>query len=111
MSDATKEIKHVRGEDAAKLAKDPSVFVLDVRTAGEHAEGRIERCALVPVDQLAGRLAELPAEKDKPILVYCALGGRSARAAALLAQAGYSAVFNLEGGITGWRDEGRPVVS
>lgn len=128
MSDIMKSIKHlwmgaqglagskagfavVRGDDAERLAKDPAVFLLDVRTPGEHAEGRIERCVLVPVDELAGRLAELPADKEKPILVYCAMGGRSARAASLLAQNGWTTVFNLEGGITGWREEGRPVVS
>lgn len=127
MSDIMKSIKHlwmgaqglagsktgfagVRGADAEKLAKDPAVFVLDVRTPGENAEGRIERSALVPVDELANRLAELPADKEKPILVYCAMGGRSARAAALLASKGWTTVFNLEGGITGWKEENRAIV-
>lgn len=127
MSDIMKSIKHlwmgaqglagskagfagVRGADAEKLAKDPAVFVLDVRTPGEHAEGFIERGTLVPVDELANRLAELPADKEKPILVYCAMGGRSARAATLLASKGWTTVFNLEGGITGWKEEGRSVV-
>jgi rhodanese-related sulfurtransferase len=126
MSDIMKSIKHlwmgaqglassktgfagVRGADAEKLAKDPAVFLLDVRTPGEYAEGRIERGTLVPVDELANRLAELPADKEKPILVYCAMGGRSARAATVLASNGWTTVFNLEGGITGWREEGRPV--
>ena len=126
MSDIMKSIKHlwmgaqglagsktgfagVRGADAEKLAKDPAVFVLDVRTPGEYAEGRIERGTLVPVDELANRLAELPADKEKPVLVYCAMGGRSARAATMLAAQGWTTVFNLEGGITGWREEGRPV--
>lgn len=126
MSDALKGIKHlwmglqglagskagfagVRGEDAQKLAADADVFVLDVRTPGENAEGRIAKSTLIPIDELPNRLAELPQDKEKPILVYCAMGGRSARGASVLAQNGYKTVFNLEGGITAWRDEGRPV--
>lgn len=99
----------VRGADGQKLAEDPSVFLLDVRTKGEHAEARIKGCTLIPIDELPGRLAELPADKERPILVYCAMGGRSARGASLLAQNGWTTVFNLEGGITAWKDEGRPV--
>lgn len=99
----------VRGEAAAKLASDSAVFVLDVRTPGEYAEGRLTRSTLVPVDQLGARLGELPADKSKPVLVYCAMGGRSARAAQLLAEKGWTKVHNMEGGITGWMAEGRPV--
>lgn len=99
-----------RGDAAAALAKDPSVFVLDVRTPEEHAEARLERSTLVPVHELEGRLGELPADKARRVLVYCAVGGRSARAAALLASKGWTAVTNLEGGINGWIADGRPVV-
>lgn len=99
----------VRGDAAAKLAADGSVFLLDVRTPGEYAEARLKRSTLVPIDELAGRLSELPAEKNRPVLVYCAMGGRSARAAQVLVEHGWRTVYNLEGGITGWKAEGRPV--
>lgn len=100
----------VRGDAAAKLANDPSVFVLDVRTPRENAQARLERATLIPVDELGGRLGELPSDKSRPILVYCAMGGRSARASQLLATEGWTRVHNLEGGITGWINEGRPTV-
>lgn len=99
-----------RGDAAAALAKDPAVFVLDVRTPEEHAEARLERAVLVPVHELDGRLGELPADKSRPVLVYCAMGGRSARASQLLAEKGWTKVFNMEGGIKGWLEEGRPVL-
>jgi len=58
---------------AAELAKQPGTFVLDVRTQGEYAQGHLERSVLIPVQQLAGRLSDLPADilgrADKAALV------------------------------------------
>ena len=48
-------------------------------------------------------------EKSKPILVYCASGGRSSQAAAILAKHGFMEVYNLEGGLYGWQNAGFPV--
>jgi rhodanese-related sulfurtransferase len=95
---------------AAELAKQPGTFVLDVRTQGEYAQGHLERSVLIPVQQLAGRLSDLPADKSTPILVYCAMGGRSAVAAGLLKSKGYANVHDLSGGIGAWQRAGLPVV-
>ena len=96
--------------EAAELAKRPGTFVLDVRTEGEYAQGHLERSVLIPVQQLPGRLSELPADKQAPILVYCAVGGRSALAAGLLKAKGYKQVHDLAGGISAWQGAGVPVV-
>jgi len=93
----------------ATLAADPKVFVLDVRTPEEHARGFLKGATLIPIDQLSARLSDLPADKSRPVLVYCAVGGRSARAAKLLAADGRTAVTNLAGGIVAWTAAGRPV--
>ncbi|HTN52507.1 MAG TPA: rhodanese-like domain-containing protein [Anaeromyxobacter sp.] len=69
--------------------------VLDVRSPEEFRGGAYPGAVNIPVQSLAGRLAELP--KDRPIVVYCASGGRSAVAARLLAQAGYADVVNAGG--------------
>ena len=95
---------------AAELARQAGTFILDVRTDGEFAGGHLERAKLIPVQQLPGRLSELPADKQTPILVYCAVGGRSAVAAALLKGKGYTAVHDLSGGIGAWKSAGLPVV-
>ncbi|MDD5627509.1 MAG: rhodanese-like domain-containing protein [Elusimicrobia bacterium] len=100
----------VKPAQAAELAKQPGAFILDVRTEAEYAGGHLERAQLIPVQSLAGRLAELPAAKKTPILVYCAVGGRSAVAARLLKSKGYEAVHDLAGGINAWRSAGLPVV-
>lgn len=100
----------VKPAQAAELAKAPGTFILDVRTEGEYAGGHLERAKLIPVQGLAGRLSELPADKKTPILVYCAVGGRSAAAAGLLKAKGYEAVHDLSGGINAWQAAGFPIV-
>ncbi|MDP6931458.1 MAG: ThiF family adenylyltransferase [Myxococcota bacterium] len=76
-------------------------WVLDVRKPAEAEIVRLPWAdALIPHDELSGRLDAVP--RDRDILVHCKLGGRSARAAAVLAQAGYATVVNMEGGIVDW---------
>jgi adenylyltransferase/sulfurtransferase len=75
-------------------------FVLDVRGAAEAAIVSIPGTdALVPHTEVAARLAEIP--RDREVLVYCKLGGRSSQAAHVLSEAGYR-VTNLEGGVLAW---------
>ena len=82
--------------------------IIDVRTPEEYAEGHVEGAKLIPVDELADRLAEVP--KDRQVYVYCRSGKRSARAAALLASQGFDKVENVLGGILAWQAAGHPVV-
>jgi rhodanese-related sulfurtransferase len=94
---------------AAELAKQPGTFILDVRTAAEHTLGHLERAVLIPLHELPGRLSELPADKKTPVLVYCAVGGRSSMAAVLLKAKGYANVHDMSGGIVAWQRAGLPV--
>lgn len=79
----------------------PDILLLDVRTSAEYARGHIPEAHLLPVEELAGRLSELPEDRGKPIMVYCQSGRRSAIAAGILADAGYQAIYDL-GGINAW---------
>jgi hydroxyacylglutathione hydrolase len=83
------------------------LFVLDVRTPEEYAEGHVPGAVNVPHDQLASRLAEVP--KDKDVVVYCRSGRRSALATDVLAANGYTRVSHLEGDMQAWLARGRPV--
>lgn len=83
------------------------LFVLDVRTQQEYAEGHVPGAVNVPHDQLASRLAEVP--KDKDIVLYCRSGRRAALAADVLAANGYTKLSHLEGDMTAWTQQGRPV--
>ena len=77
--------------------------LLDVRQPKEYEQEHIPGGILIPLGELPARLEEL--EKDKPLIVYCAIGGRSRAAAQLLAGKGFSEVYNLTGGIKAWNGE------
>ncbi len=69
--------------------------IMDVRTPGEFAGTSYPRAKNFPLDQLPSRMVDLP--KDKPIVLYCASGARSAQAARLLKRAGFTDVTNAGG--------------
>jgi adenylyltransferase/sulfurtransferase len=88
----------------ARLDEGWEPFILDVRKPHEADIVTIGADLLRPHEKvLAGELAGIPT--DRPILVHCKMGGRSAKAARALVAAGYSDVTNMEGGITGWATE------
>jgi len=75
--------------------------VLDVRSPAETAGGVIPGAILIPVEELEQRFRELPAS-DRPTLVCCAAGARSAYACEFLASKGYTGLVNLAGGMSSW---------
>lgn len=89
-------------EVKAKLAE--GWTLLDVRTADEWAEARIEGATHLPMDQVVRRVDEL----DDQVICVCAVGGRSARVAQFLAGQGKQ-VANLEGGLSAWVEAGLPL--
>jgi rhodanese-related sulfurtransferase len=95
--------------DVAELARRHAegAYVLDVRQADEYEAGHVPGAVLVPLDQLEGRAGEVPA--DRPVLVICKSGGRSARAVQFLSGQGVDAT-NVAGGTMAWIDAGHPVV-
>jgi rhodanese-related sulfurtransferase len=81
-------------------------LLLDVRTADEYRSGFIPGSVNVSLQDLMQNLAKIP--KDRPVVIYCRSGNRSATAAQMLAQAGYSDLHDL-GGIIHWASSGYPV--
>lgn len=101
--------RNMAPQDAYALLKQKqNVYLLDVRTPEEFRQFRLANAQLIPIDQLLQRLGELP--KDRPILVYCAVGSRSAQVFSYLARRGYQEVYNLDGGIYAWAQRGYPIV-
>jgi phage shock protein E len=93
---------------AAHLQQHPDhLFVLDVRTPAEYAEGHVPGAVNVPHDQVAARLADIP--RDKDVVLYCRSGRRAQAAADVLAAHGYTRLNHLEGDMPAWLERNRPV--
>jgi rhodanese-related sulfurtransferase len=83
-----------------KLQKEEPLLI-DVRTPEEYNEGHIEGSLLIPLDTLEANLPKLANSKDRPLIVYCRSGARSAIASRLLADQGFKPL-NVSGGINEW---------
>jgi hydroxyacylglutathione hydrolase len=95
-------------EAERRLREDPAKpILLDVREATEFAVVRAPGAALVATSEFMTRFDELPA--DRPLMVVCAMGGRSAAVAGYLIRAGRTDVVNVAGGMDAWERAGLPV--
>lgn len=101
-------LENISNEILAKKLMDKAL-ILDVRTPEETQLGIIEGATVINFydDDFETKIQLM--EKSKPIVVYCASGGRSSQAASILAEQGFMEVYNLEGGLYGWQNEGFPV--
>lgn len=82
-------------------------FMLDVREPSEWAAGHIDGATLVPLGSLAKELAKVP--NDRPVVVVCRSGNRSAQGRDILLGAGYPAVTSMAGGMNAWANTGNPI--
>lgn len=96
--------------EAINLINRNHALVLDVREDAEFASGHIVDAKHIPLAKLAERLNELSKYKDKPILVNCQRGMRSAKACEILRKAEFKQVNNLQGGLEAWLAAKLPVV-
>ncbi|MBN3942321.1 rhodanese-like domain-containing protein [Nostoc sp. NMS9] len=104
-------IEEINCNQLAQLLSDsakPRPLVLDARSQTEYAVSHIETG--VRIDPLTDDLtAVATVSQDRPIVVYCAVGYRSAKLAQKLDEAGMKCIYNLSGGIFQWANEGRPI--
>ena len=91
---------------AQTLRREASAFLLDVRGFDEFAAGHADGAVCVPLPDLERRAGELPT--DRPVLVMCQSGGRSALAVARLRALGMDQITDVEGGFNAWRLAGLP---
>jgi len=95
-------LDNVTPEDVKRMMDDKTnIVLLDVRTPRETARGVIKGAKLIPVRDLQARAGELP--KDKDIIVYCAVGNRSAAATRFLNNMGFDRAKNMTGGYEKWK--------
>lgn len=90
----------------AKERFDAGEMLIDVREDHEWAQAHIPGAKHIPVSRFMDHVKEIP--KDAPVLIHCAVGGRSAQVAGWLVQNGYDA-WNVAGGIQSWAASGYPI--
>ncbi len=103
-------VPNLNTTEAINLINRNNALVLDVRDDAEFASGHIVDAKHIPLAKLAERLNELNKYKDKPILVNCQRGMRSAKACDILRKAEFKQVNNLQGGLEAWLAAKLPVV-
>lgn len=96
---------------AIQLINHEDPLIIDVREESEFAEGHILNSAHVPLSSLSDKMTRLQKHQDKPIIVSCMTGGRSAQACNILVKNGFEKVYNLHGGIMAWRNADLPLSS
>jgi rhodanese-related sulfurtransferase len=94
-------------EAKAWMSAHPGFQLVDVRSKVEHGQARIPGSLHIPLDELASRSSEL--DKGKPVLLYCAAGGRSSMALRQLRKEGFGQACHLAGGISAWSQAGNTV--
>ena len=100
------EIKLVTPEEMKTLVDQKDVQVVDVRTPEEYSEGYIAHSQNIDFNSPTFDEDIQKLDKTKPVLLYCKSGGRSAKCAEKLQEAGFVKIFDLEGGITKWKFKG-----
>jgi rhodanese-related sulfurtransferase len=95
-------------EAERRLREDPArPLLVDVRELSEFDEVRAPGAVLVPMSAFAARAGELPS--DRPLMLVCHLGSRSAAATGFLLRSGRTDVVNVNGGMDAWERAGLPV--
>jgi molybdopterin/thiamine biosynthesis adenylyltransferase/rhodanese-related sulfurtransferase len=93
----------------AQVLIDQGVALIDTREEHEWRAGYISGATLLPPIEVVNRVESVLPDKSQPVVIYCAAGARSMRAAIQLAQLGYTDVASMAGGIGLWKAQGRPV--
>jgi adenylyltransferase/sulfurtransferase len=91
------------GELNAMVQRGDEMLLVDVREPAEWEIVRIPDAVLIPKGELPSRLSELP--QDKPVVLYCKTGVRSAESLALLKSAGFGDAKHVQGGVVAWQTQ------
>lgn len=96
-------------EEFAAKAAEPNIIVLDVRTPGEFAQGRLANA--INIDFQSGYFEEEVSKLDKnaTYAVYCRSGNRSGQAVKIMADLGFTDMYDMDGGVIDWAAAGKPL--
>lgn len=96
-------------EEFASKAAEPNIIVLDVRTPGEFAQGRLANA--INVDFQSGSFEQEVSKLDKnaTYAVYCRSGNRSGEAVKVMEDLGFTDMYDMNGGVIDWAAAGKPL--
>lgn len=100
------EIKQISVAEAKDATEGKGAQFIDVRTEAEYAGGHAPDAAHFPLDRLENDLTKL--DKNKPVYVICQTGRRSQKGAEMLKKAGFTDIYNIQGGTSAWIEAGYP---
>lgn len=98
----------VNHQEFASLNANQNPMIIDVRTPEEYAQGHVPGAINVPLATVSDNL-DMFSDKQKPVVMYCRSGRRAAEALGILADAGNSNLYHLEGDIAAWEEAGKPM--
>ncbi len=101
-----KEVDHIA---AMQFINHKNALLLDVREQNEYATGHVLNSKHIPMGKLKERLGELEKYRERPVVVICRTGQRSASVCAFLGSHGFAQTYNLSGGINAWQKAGLPL--
>lgn len=101
-----KEVDHIA---AMQLINRQNALVLDVREQGEYDAGHVLNSKHIPLGKLKERIGELEKYRERPIVVICRSGQRSASACGFLGKQGFAQAYNFNGGVTAWQKANLPL--
>ncbi len=102
------EYTNISPEEAKEMINSDNIVILDVRTKSEYDKSHLPNTTLYPLQKLENNTLNL--SKKQKIIVVCKIGYRSSKASKELVERGYQNVYNLEGGITAWIENGYKVI-
>ncbi len=103
-------IEQIDPAEAREEVSSGDAILIDTREPHEWDEAHIDGATLVPPAEVGERIAELAPDPSQRVVLYCATGNRSARAADELRELGYENAASVAGGIAAWQEAGLPVV-
>jgi len=102
-------VKSIGPMEAVSLSNHKNGVFIDVRTDDEYREGHILHSLHAPLGLLDSKMKEISKYQNRPLIVYCRSGSRSARAGGLLKKQGLNEVYNLAGGVMAWQNANLPL--
>jgi rhodanese-related sulfurtransferase len=103
--------KRLNVVEAVRLINDRDPVIVDVRPAADFKKGHLLNAVNVPLTKFEELLGSFGKAKDKPVLIYCALGGSSVGVAEKLRKSGFAEVYPLRGGLNAWLTSNLPVTT